>query len=240
MRIPAGIFGLAVGMTVALQGCEVSSPSEAGGGLESVVERLSLDLCDPGQGGFSTTSTNPYFPLVVGTKKVFQGQEGGDAIQLEIEVLNEEEKVSKVTTRVVEELELVNGDTLEVSRNFFAQASDGTVCYFGEEVNIHNPDGTISHEGAWRADAAGNGPGIIMPAAPRPKLQYQMEDAPGVALDEGTIVASGPVTVPLARYTETIRVREFNPLDGGKGIKVFAKNVGLIVDDVVELVSISP
>jgi len=239
MRIPAGVFGLAVGITVALQGCEVSSPSEAGGGLESV-ERLSLDLCS---GTLTPGSTNPYFPLPVGKLSVLEGEEGGVPIHLEIRVLDLTQVVGTVTTRVVEERETEDGKLKEVSLNYFAQANDGTVCYFGEHVDNYGPDGLtiINNDGSWRADISpGRGPGIIMPAAPRPKLQFQMEDAPGIAEDEGTIVGTGPVTVPLARYTETIRVREFNPLDGGKGYKVFAKNVGLIVDDVVELVSISP
>jgi hypothetical protein len=143
-----------------------------------------------------------------------------------------------VTTQVVEERETVDGELLEVSWNYFAQAGDGTVCYFGEDVDIYEEDG-ISHEGAWCADEADSEPGIIMPADPRPGMRFRMELAPGVAEDEGKIVGIGPISVPFGRFTETIRIREFNPLDAGKGYKVFAAGVGMIVDGPVELIGIS-
>lgn len=57
------------------------------------------------------------------------------------------------------EQEWADGVLIEVSHNFYAQAVDGTVCYFGEDVDIFE-GGTVSHDGAWRADAAGNRPGI--------------------------------------------------------------------------------
>jgi hypothetical protein len=57
-----------------------------------------------------------------------------------------------VQTRIVEEREAVAGELIEISRNFFALCDEtNDVFYFGEEVDIFNPDGTVSHEGAWRA-----------------------------------------------------------------------------------------
>jgi hypothetical protein len=127
-------------------------------------------------------------------------------------------------------------ELIEVSRNFFAQTQDGTVCYFGETVDIYEDGEIVSHEGAWRADAAGNAPGILMPAAPSSGMSFQQEVAPGVAEDEAQIVGTGTVTVPAGTFTDTIRVREFNPLDQDKGYKIYARGVGLIVDGPLELV----
>ena len=238
MRTKTGILVLAAGTAGAvLQACERSLPSQQSDeGLAAAIT-LSLDLCAPANGGFTMESSNRFFPLPVGRQWVFDGEEGGVPIHLEIEVLRRTEAVAGVTTRVVEEREWQDGALVEVSHNFYAQAGDGTVCYFGEEVDIYESGKVVSHEGAWRADDPGNRPGIIMPAAPRKNVRFQMEDAPGIAQDEGTIVGTGPVVVPAGRFTETIRVREFNPLDGGKGYKVFAANVGLIVDEPVVLVS---
>jgi hypothetical protein len=202
-------------------------------------KRLDPALCAPSRGGFSPDSTNPYFPLRVGSRWLYQGEEDGETIGLQITVLAETELVAGVTTRVVEERETVDGTLSEVSRNFFAQASDGTVCYFGEEVDIYEDGQIVSHEGAWRADQQGNRPGIIMPAAPRPGIEFQMEGAPGVAEDEGRIVGIGPVDVPAGRFIKTVRVREFNPLDGGRDWKVYAAGVGLVIDGPLELVSYS-
>lgn len=58
-----------------------------------------------------------------------------------------------------------------------------------------------------------------------------------IAEAEAKIVGSGPRDVPAGSFSETIRVRESNPLDGDKGYKVFAKGVGIIVDGPLTLFS---
>jgi hypothetical protein len=152
-------------------------------------------------------------------------------------VLDAVEVVGGVTTHVVEERERHDGELVEVSRNFFVEASDGTVCYFGEDVDIYEGGAVVSHEGSWRGDAPGNQPGIIMPADPRPGTKYMNENAPGVAEDQAKIVGSGPVTVPAGTFPDAIRVQDFNPLDGDRGLKVFARGAGLVIDGQVQLVS---
>jgi hypothetical protein len=193
-------------------------------------KKLSVALCSPGQGGFTTASTNPYFPLgPVGRQWILIGEEDGESVRLQITVLNQTRVIAGVTTRVIEERESVGDELFEVTWNYFAQAANGTICYFGEDVDIYEDTG-ISHEGAWCADADDNQPGIFMPADPQPGMTFQIEVAPDVAEDEGKIVGIGPVEVPFGRFTETIRTREFNPLDGGKDHKVHAAGTGIIVD----------
>ena len=141
-------------------------------------------------------------------------------MQLHVTVLDAVEVIAGVTTHVVEERESHDGELVEVSRNYFVEASDGTVCYFGEDVDIYEDGAVVSHEGAWRGDGPGNQPGIIMPADPRPGTKFVMESAPGVAEDQGTVVGSGPVEVPAGAFPDAIRVKELNPLDGDRGLKV--------------------
>lgn len=205
---------------------------------QSGPKKLSGELCSPSAGGFTIESTNPYFPMTVGRQWILTGEEGDESIKLQITVLNQTRVIRGVTTRVIEEREWVDDELLEVSWNYYAQASDGTICYFGEEVDIYE-DGGISHEGRWCADTPGNEPGIFMPAEPAPGMKFQMEVAPGVAEDQGHIVGSGTVTVPFGTFTETIRVRETNPLDGDVGYKIWAAGVGLISDDPVQLVDVN-
>jgi hypothetical protein len=65
----------------------------------------------------------------------------------------------------------------------------------------------------------------------RRRASFQQEVAPGVAEDRATIVDVGrSVTTPAGTFTDTIRVRDFNPLDGSRGFKTYARNVGLIHD----------
>lgn len=235
--MPIRITAPAAALVALLPACETPVPSQDQINEAFAVQRLDPTLCAPGQVTFTLASSNQYFPLTVGQRWILEGVEDGAQVHLEIEVLRQTETVSGVTTHIIEERETHDGVLAEVSRNFFAEAGDGTVCYFGEAVDMYDGGKIVSHEGSWRADAPGNRPGIIMPAHPAIGMQFQMEGAPGVAEDEGTIVGSGPVTVPAGRFTETIRVRELNALDGSKDYKVYAAGVGLIVDGTVELLS---
>ena len=245
MKRTRGKNTLPAGMTLLGLAALMVGPSSAEG------MDLDLALCAPGQNSFTLVIDNPFFPLPVGQRWVLLGEEDGQTIGLQITVLNKKNTffagAQKVTTRVVEEREWedTNGNGLidaderlrEVSLNYFAQTQHGTVCYFGEDVNIYANGVVVSHQGSWRADSPGHAPGIFMPAAPTAGMRFQQEAAPGIAEDEATIIGSGTVEVPAGTFPDTIRVREFNPLDGDKGYKVYARDVGLIVDATLNLVS---
>jgi hypothetical protein len=239
--IIAGLWLVAAG--VILQACQEETvpvgPDLSGETLATQAhKKLDLSICDPEAGGFTTVSTNLYFPMEVGDQWAYEGEEDGVPVSLLITVLGETRVIDEVTTRVIEEREWEDGELLEVSWNYFAQAGDGTICYFGEDVDIYEEEG-ISHEGAWCAEDPDNpdfAPGIFMPADPEPGMKYPMEFAPGVAQDEGQIVGNGPFDVLGTTY-ETIRVRESSPLDVGFGYKIFGAGFGLIVDGPLEVVS---
>jgi hypothetical protein len=234
-----------VGLVVTLM--FVGSPTAA----QTAATELDLALCAPRQNAFSLNIDNTYFPLPVGQQWVYQGHEQGRTIGLRITVLDQTENFYSgsrtVTTRVNEELEWedanANGlvddgaeNLIEISRNFYAQTQDGTVCYFGEDVDIYEGGVVVSSEGAWRADGRGNAPGIFMPADPQPGMTYQQEVAPGIAEDQATVIRRGKtVTVPAGTFPDTITVRDFNPLDRSRGTKIYA-HVGLIVDGPLDLI----
>lgn len=238
MEVRHAMTVLGAWVAVALPGCREGTSADQS--LAAKVEVLDPALCAPSQAGFSKTSTNPYFPIAVGKQWVYDGSEAGVAVHLVITVLNQQESVAGVSTRVVQERETHDGELVEESRNFFAQAQNGTVCYFGEAVDIYAGGVIVSHEGSWRADGPGNAPGIIMPQDPQPGQMFKVERAPGVAEDEATIVSTGLVKVPAGSFPDAIKVRDFNPLDGDRGRKTFAPGIGLIVDGAVELVSYTP
>jgi hypothetical protein len=193
---------------------------------------LDLGLCSQ-EGDFTLESSNPYFPIEVGKQWILEG--GGERVQ--ITVLDETKVVAGVTTRVIEEREWEGGEMKEVSRNFFAQAADGTVCYFGEDVEMYKDGELVSREGEWNAGDPGSQPGIIMPANPTVGMKFQMEVAPGAG-DEGLIVAVGETaTVPAGTFPRTIRVREIDPKDNEQEDKLFAAGVGFLVDEDMKLVS---
>jgi hypothetical protein len=217
----------------------------------SAGQQLDPALCSPTQNTFNLTIDNPYFPLPVGQQWVYQGREQGETLGLRITVLNQTEEFrfgrTRVTTRVVEEVEWVDANAngvidpdeslIERSLNYFAQTQDGTVCYFGEIVDIYENGVVVSHEGSWRADARGNAPGIFMPANPQPGMSFAQESAPSVAEDQATILRFVTAKTPAGTFTNALRVRDFNPLDGSSGIKAYAPGVGLVIDGPLELIS---
>jgi len=201
-------------------------------------DRLDISICAPDAGPFSTVIDHPFFPLPVGAQWVFEGEdEEGVALHLEVTSFDETKTVAGVETRVIEERESEDGELVEVSRNYFVRAPDGTVCYYGEDVDIYEDGEIVSHDGAWLAGENGNLPGILMPAVPALGQIFQQEVAPGIAEDEAEIVATGEtVEVPFGTFSDTIQFLETNPLDGGTSDKIYARNVGLILDDEFERV----
>lgn len=232
-RLPFSLIG-AIAL-IPISGC-----GDEGGSGE-----LDLAACDPDRGPFTLEIDNPFFPLLVGHELVLEGEEDGTAIRVEITVLDETEVVAGVTTRVVEEAEYEDDEVVEISRNFFVQASGGTVCYYGEDVDDYEDGEIVGHEGAWRAGEGSAEPGIIMPGSPAVGMEFAQERAPGVADDRSAVVGTDEaVSVPAGDFEHALHLVDWNPLEGqtmadGED-KMYALDIGLVVDDVVELVSYSP
>jgi hypothetical protein len=226
-----------------------------GAALAAAETPLDPALCDPTQAGWTTDITNAHFPLLAGAVWVYTGKERGTSLGLRISVLGGTETFNfghgdKVGTLRVEELEWEDANAdgmigdpadeplIEISVNYFAQTADGTVCYFGEDVDIYEDGEVVSHEGAWRADDPGNAPGIFMPATPERGMTYQQEFAPGVAEDQATVTRTGlSVTAPAGAFTDVVRIADFNPLDNSRGTKDYAPGVGQIRDGPFDLIS---
>jgi len=200
---------------------------------------------------FKTTGANPHFILTPGYRLVLEGAERRALIRLVITVLAETETVllpglGPVDARVVEEREWVDGVLVEVSRNLFAICDKtNDVFYFGEAVDIFNPDGTVSHEGSWRAgepDASGLAkPGMIMPGTFLLGSRYVQEQADGIAMDRAEHVKTGlEVTTKAGTFLKCVQVVETTLLDPrAKSVKVYCPGVGLVDDDGVTLVEFS-
>jgi hypothetical protein len=209
-------------------------------GTRVVIARLE-DVCALDAGPFTLEIDNPYLPLVVGSVHVMEGDEAGTTLRVERSVLDETEEIGGVTTRVLQEREEEDGELVEISRNFVAQAPDGTVCYFGEDVDIYENGVVVANEGAWRAGTGDAQPGILMPAEPVLGMSYAQEVALDMdAWDHASHVAEGAeITVPAGTYSDTLQTIEWTPIEPNDiSRKAYARDVGMIVDDVVTLTSI--
>lgn len=197
---------------------------------------------------FTSTGSNPYFPLWPGYSLVLEGEEESDGEMVEIEaemnVLTDTELVDGVLTRVFEERESEDGELVEVSRNFMAICREtGDIWYFGEDVDDYEDGQIVGHGGSWRAGVNGAKPGIIMLGSPVVGARYYQELAPGVAEDRGEVTGiDGEAEVPAGSFDHVLSIVDTNPLSpGGSGdLKRYARGVGIIADEALELVEITP
>ncbi len=97
---------------------------------------------DLGAAAFSdpTTIDNTYLPMIVGTILTYEADTEDGVETITTEVLDETRVVNGVLCRVFNDKVTLDGLLIEISYNFIAQAEDGTVCYFGEDVDIYDND----------------------------------------------------------------------------------------------------
>lgn len=193
---------------------------------------------------FTTSGSNPYFPLWPGYTLILEGNEESDGetvlIHLEITVTDETRVIDGVVTRVVDEIEEEDGELVELARNFIAICREtGDLWYFGEDVDNYEDGVLVNHNGAWRAGEGDNEPGVLIPGTPMLGARYFQEQAPGVAEDFGEVASlSESLTLPAGTYSSLLKVDEGSTLESGTSEKWYAPGVGLVKDDVLELVEI--
>jgi len=196
--------------------------------------QFALDRC-----ALSDTGQNRYFDLTPGYRLILEGVESGDSARLVITVLDQTELVDGVRTRVVEERESAGGELIEVSRNFFAFCPDnGSVFYFGEDVDLYEDGEVVGHGGSWRAGENGFRAGLMMPGLPLIGASYYQEIAPDVALDRARIVSTdSTVQTPTGPVEHCLVTEETSPLEpNAREYKVYAPGKGLLRDGALWLV----
>ncbi len=181
-----------------------------------------------------TTGRNPYFVLEPGFQLVL---EGGDT-KLQMTVLDETKTVDGVVTRVVEEKEWKNGALYEIARNYFAiceQTKD--VFYFGEDVDFYENGKVVKHDGSWLAGGS-NRAGLLMAGAPKLKMKYYQELAPGVAMDRAEIVSlTEKCKTPAGTFSRCMKVKEGSAIDmTASEYKFYAPAIGLVRDESLRLI----
>jgi hypothetical protein len=182
---------------------------------------------------FVTVVDNLYYPLVPGTKWVYEAKmEDGSTERNEIEVLGETREIMGVTATIVHDVVYVEGQITEETYDWYAQDKDGNVWYLGEDVSNY-ANGTLSgHAGSWEWGKDGALPGIIMWADPAAHLNetYYQEYYEGEAEDQGQVLSVGEkVTVPFRSFENVVKTYDFSALEPDlKENKFYASGIGAI------------
>ena len=176
-----------------------------------------------------TTITNPLFPVSDQSSVLMLGRVEGEPFRTEVTLLPETRVVEWegqwIEVAVSQYVAFRGGSIEEVAYDLYAQADDGSVWYFGEDV-FDFRDGTIVvTEGTWLAGKDGPA-AMIMPADPEVGDVYRPENAPGFVFEEVTVKSvTEAVEGPLGSVEGGMVASELH-MDGGRERKVFAPGYG--------------
>lgn len=215
---------LALALAVTATACK----DEEDEGPESTFD---ITICDPANGPFSLEIDNKYLPLVVGMHNELEGQEAGEHFtRIEMDVLDQTRDILGVTTRVVHKQSWDDDVYISDEELYFAQAPDGTVCWYGEKEDVYEGEGNLVETEEWIAGVEGAHVGIFMPGTPQVGMVYDMFlDDEEREYAEITHVGE-PTTTPAGTFEDTVTV-----LEDGESIKKYAAGIGEIYDDGIEL-----
>jgi hypothetical protein len=178
-----------------------------------------------------TEVTNPLFPISDLHSAVLNGRIDGKPFHTETTLLPYTRAVEwppghQVETLVSQYAAFLDGRIQEVALDYYGQADDGSVWYFGEDVADYNPQGFIAFTtDSWLAGKDGP-PAMIMPGDPKLGDAFRTENIPGVVFEEVTVkTLDKTVPGPPGPVQGAMVGQELHD-DGMKSDKVFAPGYG--------------
>ena len=192
--------------------------------------------------------TNRYAPFQPGGMKVLEGTVGHGGQQVPLVIQDNYLTVTRgfpwsgqvVQTRVLEERAYEGGELIEIAHNYFAEADDGTLYYFGEVVDNYQGGVVVNHHGSWLVggptlpsdppDAAtASDPALFMPENPERGDTFKPEDVFPFVDETDLVKRVGlEVAVPAGEFEDVIQVLETSALDPVWEKKWYAPGVGVV------------
>ncbi len=176
-----------------------------------------------------TRITNPLFPISRLRSALLLGHVDGKPFRTETTLLPRAETVvwegQQVRVLVSQYVAYLDGRLQEVALDRYAQADDGSVWYFGEDVFDYERGAVALTEGTWLAGREGP-PAMIMPAHPTVGDVYRTENVPGIVFEEVTVKTVGKTVMgPVAPVSGAMVGTELHADDTSED-KVFAPGYG--------------
>jgi len=176
-----------------------------------------------------TNITNPLFPVSDQASVLLLGHVDGKPFRTEVTLLPEtriiEWEGQQVEVAVSQYNAFLGGSITEVAYDLYAQADDGSVWYFGEDVFDFRDGAIVVTEGTWLAGRDGPA-AMIMPGDPQVGDVYRTENAPGFVFEEVTVRSvSETLDGPLGPIEGGMLASELHA-DGATEDKIFAPGYG--------------
>jgi hypothetical protein len=178
-----------------------------------------------------TNVTNPLFPISELRSAVLNGRIDGKPFHTETTLLPSTRVIEwspghQVETLVSQYVAFLDGRIQEVALDYYAQADDGSVWYFGEDVDDYDPRGVIAYTtDSWLAGQDGP-PAMIMPGEPNVGQVFRTENIPSLVFEEVTVkTVDDTVPGPSGPVAGAMVGQELHD-DGATSDKVFAPGYG--------------
>ena len=176
-----------------------------------------------------TEVTNPLFPVSRQASVLFLGHVDGKPFRTEVTLLPETRIVQwegqRIETLVSQYMAYLGGRIQEVAYDLYAQADDGSVWYFGEDVADFEGGAIVTKEGTWIVGKDGPA-AMIMPADPNVGNAYRTENTPGIAFEQVTVTSvDRTLDGPLGPIDGGLVAEELH-MDGTTEEKLFAPGYG--------------
>ncbi|MFE6964306.1 hypothetical protein ACFVAJ_04275 [Agromyces sp. NPDC057679] len=185
---------------------------------------------DPAQ--FTTDIDNPYWPMEPGTRWTYRETDPDGELTVEVTVTSETREIANgIEARVVRDTVRRGDELVEDTFDWYAQDEAGAIWYLGEDTAEFEDGEIVSTEGSFEAGVDGALPGIIMPADPRPGMEYRQEYLAGEAEDQGAVLGTEElVEVPYGAFTGALLTRDTTPLEPDvEELKFYARDVGPVL-----------
>lgn len=200
--------------------------TDSGTGCAPTSQRV--DLVKP---AFSNPAniTNPLFPVSKVSQTLLLGHVEGKPLHVLYTLRPGTKTIAwegqQIETLIVQYLAHLDGRIVEAAIDWYAQADDGAVWYFGEDVFNYENGVVVDTDGTWLAGK--DGPiAMIMPASPKVGDVYRVENIPGLVFEEITVKAiAQTVDGPSGAVNGAIIAKQLH-MDGSFSDKTLAPGYG--------------
>jgi hypothetical protein len=239
-RVRFSVVALGLAAVLALSACDGHQESSAarstppstgcgtysGKGCAPSSERVDLTKSSFSD---STKITNPLFPISRLHSALLLGHVDDKPFRTETTLLPGTRTVTRngeqIPVLVSQYMAYLDGRLEEVALDRYAQADDGSVWYFGEDVFDYRDGAIAVTEGTWLAGREGPA-AMIMPGDPKVGDVYRTENAPGIVFEEVTVKSLGNTLAgPRGPVEGGMTASELHS-DGTSEDKIFAPGYG--------------
>jgi hypothetical protein len=223
----------AVGAALALAACggDDDGGDENGTASSDLPQGSEPVELDPAE--FTTEIDNPYWPMEPGSRWVYRETDEEGTVQRVVVTVTDKTKqiANGIEARVVHDVVSENGEPVEITDDWYAQDSEGSIWYMGEATAEYENGKVTTRAGSFEAGVDGAEPGIIMPAEPQVGQAYRQEYYEGKAEDEGAVLSlDAQAEVPYGHFPQVLMTQDTNPLEPKVfELKFYARDVGPVL-----------